>query len=166
MWMLNYPFPYDQPEVAQGFAALRDRLVNAVSEPDPGKFAELARQYAHARRQFFARLVPDDAKYLEFQLWQEGIARYTEILAAEAAANYQPSAEYAALADFTPFSAYAAQQRAATLDELKRASLSEQKRVVVYSFGAAEGLLLDRFRPEWKRSYLAAPFALGPLFAD
>ena len=40
-----------------------------------------------------------------------------------------------------------------TLDELKKADLASWKRTVVYSFGAAEGLLLDRIHPKWKEQY-------------
>jgi len=35
-------------------------------------------------------------------LWQEGIARYTEVKVAEAAAKYQPIAEYSALPILKP----------------------------------------------------------------
>lgn len=153
MWMLNYPFPYEDPTVGQAFARLRDLLLRAVMEDDKEKAAGLADRYLHERKQFFARLSPDDHKYLGFQLWQEGIARYTEIKAAEAAAHYQPTEEYAALSDYEPFKVYATEARSETLSELKRIDLAKAKRTVVYSFGAAEGLLLDRINPRWKDEY-------------
>jgi hypothetical protein len=153
MWMLNYPFPYEKPDVAQSFAALRDLLLSAVNETDKEKFATLAKQYIGERQKFFARLSSDDHKYLSFQLWQEGIARYTEIKAAEAAALYQPTAEYAALSDFEPFTKYAGTVRSETLNELRGADIVKSKRLAIYSFGAAEGLLLDRIDPNWKDRY-------------
>ncbi len=153
MWMLNYPFPYEKPEVAQSFASLRDLLLSAVNEADREKFAGLAKQYIRERKKFFAQLSSDDHKYLSFQLWQEGIARYTEIKAAEAAAQYEPTAECAALSDFEPFPSYAARVRTQTLNELRQADLTKMKRLAVYSFGAAEGLLLDRLDPKWKDGY-------------
>jgi hypothetical protein len=58
------------------------------------------------------------AEKLPFK-WQEGIARYTQIKAAEAAADYQPTVEYAALADFEPFSARP-KARTENLNELSR----------------------------------------------
>jgi len=164
MWMLNYPFPYDKPEVGQEFARLRDLLLAAVNESDSTKFAALAKQYVAERKRFFSLLSPDDHKYFSFQLWQEGIARYTQIKAAEAAAQYQPTAEFAALADYEPFSAYAARARKETLDELKQADLAKMKRVAVYSFGGAEGLLLDRINPKWKEEYFKHPLATDALF--
>jgi hypothetical protein len=164
MWMLNYPFPYEDPEVARSFAKLRDQLLRAVNEPDNDKAEQLAQEYAQERKRFFAQLSPDDKKYFNFQLWQEGIARYTQIKAAEAAAQYQPTAEYTALSDFESFAAYAAKARTETLNELKQADLTQWKRNVVYSFGAAEGLLLDRLNPKWKDAYFKHPFAMDLFF--
>jgi hypothetical protein len=166
MWMLNYPFPYEKPEVAHSFANLRDLLLIAVTEPDKGKVANLAKQYVQERKKFFAQLSSDDKKYFNFQLWQEGIARYTQIKAAEAAAQYQPTAEYAALFDFELFTTYAAKAKTETLNEIKEADLREWKRTVVYSFGAAEGLLLDRLNPKWKDEYFKHPLSMDSFFEN
>jgi hypothetical protein len=164
MWMLNYPFPYEEPETAASFAHLRDGLLAALSEVDQQKFAPLAKAYLKERKQFFAQFLPGDRKYFSFQLWQEGVARYTQIKAAEAAADYQPTEAFAALPDYTPFSAYALTVRARTLDELKHIDMSQAKREVVYSFGAAECLLLDRLNPNWKAEYFQHLLTTEPLF--
>jgi hypothetical protein len=153
MWMLNYPFPYEKAEVGESFGHLRDLLLRAVDEKDPATFEKLAKEYVGQRRRFFAQLSEDDHKYFSFQLWQEGVARYTQVKAAEAAAQFEPTAEYAALPDFESFSKYAARARAETLDELRQADLATWKRIIVYSFGAAEGFLLDRMNPKWKAQY-------------
>lgn len=166
MWILNYPFPYEKPEVVRSFADLRDVLLSAVNESDKGKAEKLAQQYIQERKKFFAQLSPDDRKYFNFQLWQEGIARYTQIKSAEAAAQYQPTAEYTALADIESFSAYAAKARSETLNELKRANLSEWKRTVVYSLGAAEGLLLDCLNPKWKEEYFKHLLSMDSFFGN
>ena len=164
VWMLNYPFPYEKQELVQGFARLRDRLLGTLHEADRDKFAELVEQYVTERKKFIAQLTPEDQKYLSFQLWQEGIARYTEIKVAEAAAQYQPSPEYAALPDYEPFSAYAARARSETLEELRQINLAKSKRTVVYSFGAAEGFLLDRINPTWKDEYFKHPLSMDSMF--
>jgi len=164
MWMLNYPFPYEEPETAASFAHLRDTLLAALSEVDQQKFAPLAKAYLKERKQFFAQFLPGDRKYFSFQLWQEGVARYTQIKAAEAAADYQPTEAFAALADYTPFGAYALTVRARTLDELKHIDMAQAKREVVYSFGAAECLLLDRLNPNWKTEYFQHLLTTEPLF--
>jgi len=164
MWMLNYPFPYDDAKLGQSFAHLRELLLMTLAENDPKKAAELERSYRQARKQFFAQLSSDDHKYLSFQLWQEGIARYTQVKAAEAAEDLAPSPQFAALPDFTSFRVYGAAARAQTLDELKHVDLSRSRREVVYSFGAAEGFLLDRIRPGWKSEYFRYLLTTEPLF--
>jgi hypothetical protein len=166
MWMLNYPFPYDKQAIAQSFAGLRDLLLETVHETNPAKFARLAKRYKQERKRFFALLSPDDRKYFNFQLWKEGIARYTQIKAAEAAAQYRPTAQYAALGDFEPFSTWAAKARTETLDELRQVDLSKSKRLVVYSFGATEGLLLDRLNPKWKDKYFEHLASLDSFFGE
>jgi hypothetical protein len=164
MWMLNYPFPYDKPEVEKSFRELRDTLLRALAESDRDRFEKLAAEYAQQRRRFFAQLSADDHKYLSFQLWQEGIARYTEVKAAEAAANYKPAAEFAKLADFESFASYAENARRRTLGELQRADLPTWKWEVVYSFGAAEGFLLDRIDPKWKDEYFKHVLSVDSYF--
>ncbi|HME37020.1 MAG TPA: hypothetical protein VKF84_17440, partial [Candidatus Sulfotelmatobacter sp.] len=164
MWMLNYPFPYDEPETAQSFSHLRDTLLAALNEVDQQKFAPLVKTYLKERKMFFAQFLPGDRKYFSFQLWQEGVARYVQIKSAEAAADYQPSALFAALPDFTPFTTYALTVRSRTLDELKHIDITQSKREVVYSFGAAECLLLDRINPGWKDEYFKHLLTTEPLF--
>jgi hypothetical protein len=165
MWMLNFPFPYEKAEVGASFAVMRDALLAALAETDDKKFKALAAGYIEKRKAFFAGLNADDRKYFNFQLWREGIARYTEVKSAEAAANYQPTPEFAALEDFSSFSELAKGKRAATLKELQEIKLAEDKRIMFYSFGAAEGFLLDRLRPDWKKEYFERPNTLDEFFA-
>ena len=162
MWTLNYPFPYEK--AAQGLRRLRDMLLRALNEPDAKEFKRLGAAYVRERKKVFSGLSPHDRKYFSFQLWQEGMARYTQIKVAEAAATYQPSAEYRALPDYEPFAAYAQKARAETLNELEHANLGTMKRGFVYSFGAAEGLLQDRRRPNWKSEYFTHLLSTDFLF--
>ena len=166
MWMLNYPFPYDKPELVRSFADLRKLLLAALNEKKETKFRQLARQYAVERKKFFTQLSPDDRKYFNFQIWKEGIARYVQVKSAEAASHYQPTPEYAALADYESFSSYATRARADTMRELSQADLAKWKRIVVYPFGACEGFLLDRLNPKWKDGYFTNPFTLDPYFEN
>ncbi|HYK38962.1 MAG TPA: hypothetical protein VEU98_02990 [Candidatus Eremiobacteraceae bacterium] len=164
MWMLNFPFPYEKPEVAANFATMRDALLAALGEADEKKFKAQAAEYTRKRRAFFAGLEADDQKYFNFQLWREGIARYTEVKCAEASASYEPTPEFAGLVDFSSFSELAKGKRAATLKELKEIDMAKDKRVMFYSFGAAEGFLLDRLQPEWKSAYFQHANTLDEFF--
>ena len=164
MWMLNYPFPYDKSDVIAGFVHLRDLLLSALAESDKKKFGVVAQKYVAKRKDFYSHLTADDRKYLKFQLWKEGIARYTQIKSAEAAANYRPTHEYASLPDYESFTSYAGHARQDTLDELRKADIASWKRQVVYSWGAGEGLLLDRLKPGWREEYFANPFTMDEFF--
>jgi hypothetical protein len=165
MWMLNYPFPYDDAELGKSYDQLRGLLLAALQESDDKKFESAAHSYVAARGAFMAKLKADDRKYLSFQLWKEGVARYVQIKCAEEAArSYRASPEYMALKDYESFAAYGARARRETLEELKKTELSKSQRVVVYSFGAAEALLLDRLNPKWRDSYFQNLFTLDPHF--
>jgi hypothetical protein len=50
------------------------------------------------------------------------------------------------------------------LDELKHIDIMQSRREVVYSFGAAEALLLDRINPTWKEQYFQHLLTTDPLF--
>ena len=87
--------------------------------------------------------------------------RATELEVGERAAKaYAPSGAFRALPDYSPFGDVAATIRARILTDLQSLSLARTRREVVYSVGAAEAMLLDRTRPDWKREYFAHPFRL------
>ena len=155
MWMLNYPFPYASPDVSRQFSVLARLLVEAMGTPAQSKVAA----YLEARHALQKMLSAEEYKYMSFQLWKEGIARYTEYRVAQwAAAKYQPSREFRNLKDFTTFSATADQEHALIVHELSTLKLENYKRVAFYPIGAAEGLLLDRSNPRWRSRYFPEKF--------
>ncbi len=167
MWMLNFPFPYEAPAVAQQAAALSRAALAALRSTDAAAFADKLDAYVQARRHLQALLSADAYRYLSFQLWQEGVARYTEYRVAQAAAaRYEPTEAFRALDDFTPFEAVAPARYDAMVEELTGLSLPEMRRVAFYPLGAAEALLLDRARPDWRRRYFAEPFYLDRYFQE
>lgn len=164
MWMLNFLFPYERDEVRSGFERLKSSLLDALREPDKKQFRRKAEAYIAERQHFLAALKDDDRKYFQFQVWQEGLARYTQIRMAEAAADYDATAEFKALKDYEPFAAVAKRARPDTETELAKADIGKWQRVVFYSYGACEGLLLDRLNPKWQRRYFKDRFATGSYF--
>jgi hypothetical protein len=97
MWMLNYAFPYEQKEVQEQFVLMSKLLAEALhgnsrkgAKTRAGEGARDPRNgirdYLQARQKFQAMLAPDDYKYISFQFWKEGIARYTEYRVARLAA--------------------------------------------------------------------------------
>jgi hypothetical protein len=164
MWMLNYAFPYDKAEVQEQFANLSKLLAEAVEAQRSERSKKLL-AYLQARRNFQRLLTPDDYRYFSFQLWQEGIARYTEYhVARVAAAGYQPGKEFRGLLDFTTFKQTASAIRERIFRQLKTQKLGESQRSAFYSFGAAEGLLLDKVNPRWRSRYFVDKFDLSRYF--
>jgi len=160
MWMLNYAFPYERDDVQKQFERMSLALAVAIKSPRAGR-GRRVESYLQARRKFQQLVSADDNKYWEFQLWKEGIARYTEYQSARlAAVAYRPSGEFRALQDYRPYRDVASELREGIMRQLQTQKLAESKREVVYSFGAAEGLLLDQISPRWKRRYFGKKFDL------
>ena len=159
MWMLNYPFPYASADVSRQVSILTQRLVEAMAAKDQALFSSKLASYLEARHALKKMLSPDDYKYLSFQLWKEGMARYTEDRVAHwAAAKFRPSREFRELKDFTTFAAVADQVRKGIVGELSTLKLEDYKRVAFYPLGAGEGLLLDRTNRKWRSRYFAEKF--------
>ena len=164
MWMLNYAFPYDRMEVQDQFSVLSRLLVEAIEASRSDRSKRLT-AYLDARRRFQQLLSADDYRYFSFQFWQEGIARYTEYQIAKlAAAKFKPSGAFQALKDYKSFAQTADSIREAIFRELRTQKLAESRREVVYSFGAAEGLLLDVANPRWRSRYLLDKFDLSKYY--
>ena len=149
MWMLNFPFPYRDGNVQGYYAQAATALVAAVGARGTPAFARRLDAYLEARRAFAAAAGERNWRYLEFQLWQEGVARWTEIALARRSGDTAMSTDADAHED-------------AMLDMLRAPDLGGHQRVVVYAYGMAEALLLDACGAAWRESYPAA-LAMGPI---
>jgi hypothetical protein len=164
MWMLNYPFPYDDPGVDERFAALAAALhaaLEARGRPAaPARRAEV-RAALEALRE---ALSPADHRYFAFQLWQEGVPLYVELQVARRAAELAPPAPaFGALPDAVGYAEAEAELERRIVEGARDAHLARQRRVAFYPMGAALALILDDAAPDWKERYLAEPFDLAPL---
>ena len=167
MWMLNFPFPYEKAEVKEQFSAVSKALAAALRAQREKGFAGKLSSYLTARKRFQEMLAPDDYKYFSFQLWKEGVARYTEErISSEAAWRYRPSKEFTALKDVTPtsFADDAEEALVKIVADLPKIPLDKWQRVAFYPFGAAEAMLLDRVNPNWKKRYFTEKFFLDKFF--
>jgi len=152
MWALNYPFPYAREAVIAAQASASQALADAViTRGNPDFKARLA-DYLAKRAAFRATVSDKDWGYIEFQLWQEGVARWTEI---QLGKSY-PDADVAK-------SAALLEER--TLKELRKPDLKGQGREFVYAFGAGEAMLLAACGPGWRDGYPKV-LDLGSLLAN
>lgn len=159
MWQINYPFPYKEETLAARFRKLTDLLLTAYEATTNKEREEALAAYLAARKEFAASLDPADHRYASFQLWQEGIARYTQYKMAELAGRrLKPSKAFRRLPDYVPFDQEAERLLASTIKELCELDLTTWERTAFYPLGAVEGLLLDRVSPVWRSRYFADKF--------
>ena len=167
MWMLNYAFPYSKGDVNTAFATLAQTLDAALRAAHTPDFANAVAAYRAAQQQFRQQLTQADYKYFQFQLWKEGVARYTEYrIACLAATSTRPGKYFAALSDYTPYAQTAVAIHDRIFAELPQMSLANTERVAFYSYGAAQALLLDTANPRWQQRYLNEKFLPDTYFDE
>jgi hypothetical protein len=154
MWALNFPFPYDSLSIQIGVRQWAVALHEALLAPDATRAAATARARA-AKRALDAMLAPDDRKYLDFQLWQEGVPRWIELAMARAGARN------GLVSDST-----LAWQEDRIVTTLTKVDLGRQHREVVYALGAAVAELLERGGKDWKGRYFERMFELDGQAAE
>lgn len=157
MWMLDYPFPYDDSNVGTAFSQMCRDLRDTVA--GKGSHRDHLSAYMWSSLAFRSLLSDDDYRYYAFQLWQEGIARYTEYkLASRAEVAYKPTDAFRNLPDFVRFSAVAREIWEKIQNKLEGMSLKESRRTAFYHTGAALGVLLDLEFAGWRDRYLRNRF--------
>jgi len=161
MWMLNFDFAYADENVQKAYQKYTSSIKDVLNNLENGlSYNNSLKSYKKARKKFKSTLSNDDYKYFSFQLWQEGIARYTEYKILELLENYKASKAVQELNDFIPFHKLKTTLKNRELKNLTTLKLNESKRVCFYSIGMAEGLLLDKINPDWRKHYLSKKFFL------
>jgi hypothetical protein len=157
MWSLTYPFPYADTTVQRRFATWSAALRDAARDSGSARVA-LDDAVIAARRALRAAIGADDDRYLDYQLWQEGISRYTELaLARVVATRYEPTAAFRGAEGYRPFPDVAAAIERGIFRE-DASELGTRRREAFYPVGAIVGLWLDRAAPAWRDRYLADMF--------
>jgi hypothetical protein len=164
-WMLDYAFPYDSVPVQQAMRSLATALTGALEGPSTARVKAL-KDVIKARDTLRSLLTVADYRYLEFQLWQEGVARFMEYAAAHAATLVEaPSIGFRRLSDYQPYRRIVESDSVSLHRQLERLDLGRQRRVAFYPIGAAIALLLEKTRRDWKQAYARQPFELMALLS-
>lgn len=158
MWMLNYPFPYGDSAVVRQYRTYTRALAQTLSTIGADSFGLQFKVYTTERKRLRDLLKPAEYRYFSFQIWQEGIARYTEYKFLELLGGYTPAKEVASLPDYIPFEKYHEQFYKNQTSWITQWDLSEHQRDCFYALGLGEGLILDRLDPTWRGKYLAEKF--------
>ena len=157
-WMLDFPFPYDAPQVNTLFRGLTETIRAGLTGDVPPEWV------VEAMGALAAVLPAAANRYLGFQLWQEGVARYVQLRVARVAGErFTPSAEFVALSGYRPFAEVADELERQILDELAAPRLAERRRVAFYAAGAGLAMLLDRHSAGWQELYPRRKFELEAL---
>jgi hypothetical protein len=166
MWMLNYSFPYDSTVIINQYQKFTEALTEAVNKIGKKEFKKLLRIYLEEKQIFKKLLKPEDYRYFSFQVWQEGLAAYTEYKFLQILESYSPSPELLQLKDFTPLAAYKKTLTSNTLKNLVGFKLPNEKRDCFYAVGFAEGLLLDAVNKKWRSRYFLNKFSTDTYFTE
>ncbi len=160
MWQIQYPFPYSDTIVNFMIQDLAYTLFRLNSSSDGKNFSFDLKMYNQERaifKDYLKLKYADDKnyKYAKFQEWKEGIGDYTEINIARLAAEkeYKPNPDFTKLTDFIPYKEIFPKRYSQRLDNLKYLTTFNWGRVVFYELGAAQGFLLDKIKPDWKKIY-------------
>ena len=166
MWMLNYPFPYDSAPVQNATREWARTLSAALDAPKERRLRAL-KMVRSAWRELAGKLTGAELRYLEFQLWQEGVARFIEYEAARLAAKgAEPAAEFRTLPDYQPYDRIVTRHERFLRRELGTLDIAKDRRVSFYPLGAALAQVLDNSGPEWRRGYVAEPLTMTGLLSS
>lgn len=149
MWMLNFAFPFDQGPVVAAQASASRALAEALGARGTRGFRARLHRYLQHRRAFETAAGTRNWRYFEFQLWQEGVARWTEIAIVRRSDDPAMRAEAEA-------------REREVRAELRQPDLTRRQRISVYAIGAGEAMLLEACGPDWRARYPQL-LALGPL---
>ena len=138
MWMINYAFPYEERGVGDAYREAATKLLAALNA-DSKDLDRATAAYWAARQRFADSVTPEQWRYYDFQLWKEGVARWTEVeIARKIGGDWRENAD---------------NRWAEVKKELANASLADAKRITVYAYGAAEAALLERHGKSWRACY-------------
>jgi hypothetical protein len=164
MWMLNYPFPYENDTIGKEYNNLV-QLAKETAFSKENKFNSKFQSLKEEQEKFRRLLSKKDYAYFSFQLWQEGIARYTEYkMTRMIMNNFKSSYDVAGLKDFVPYDSLYKELMSRLVEEADSLRLDQDKRVCFYSMGALIGLILDRVNPKWHDMYFKEKFYLEKYF--
>lgn len=161
MWMINYPFPYENKKVVDAYTKYAYSVKKLIEQNITEN--ELS-NYLSAKQKLKESLSDDDYSYMAFQLWQEGIARYTEIKLLKLLSSYNVSQEIKNIKDFKTFNHLLEEKLGNEINNITSLKLESSKRACFYSIGMAEGLILDKVNANWRNLYLKDKFNLDKYF--
>lgn len=180
-WQVDYPFPYDDPDVANAMLLLGDALYEFWSRsgtlPREGQrtfLAETAQAaLANLRTVLTLKHGPEAWAYFRLLSWRDGVARYSGIVVAREIARAEVLDGYDQIDGFDDLPSR--QTYAQTWEDHMRARFwmirtsardDERGRTTFHALGHGIAEMLDVVHPDWKRSYFERGVWLDDLVAE
>jgi len=164
MWQINYPFPYEEADVIRAYESYTIQLRKTIENINDKDWKRNYKKLIRKRKLFKNTLSENDYKYLLFQWYQEGVARFTEYAFLELLKNYIPEIEVSSLNDFIPYDKYIHEFYLKHIANVTNLKLDKFKRVTVYDVGFAESLVIRKKNPDWNNNYLKEKFDLRKFY--
>jgi len=149
-WMLDYDFPYADTTINNLFKKYSSSIYETHSHLCKENIKDKMDYNLIIQKEIQNYLTPNDYSYFQFQIWQEGIATYTEYKYLYALNLIDKYFEKNYALNFTLkhedlLKAYS--------KNLLNADLQKNKRNLFYSIGLLKGIIKDETNPDWKTDY-------------
>lgn len=149
-WMLDYDFPYTDTTTNKLFKKYLSSIYDTYCCLHKGNINREVDRVATIQDEVQRYLTPDDYSYFQFQIWQEGIATYTEYKYLYALDHVSKYFKDNFALDFTLKSEDLLK---AYTNGLLKNDLQKDKRNLFYSIGLLKGIIEDKTNPDWKAHY-------------
>ncbi|SNT25590.1 hypothetical protein SAMN05421640_2983 [Ekhidna lutea] len=143
MWPLNYSFPYENDTVDQIIEEMSGLLLKSMDGES------VLPKYWEAKRQLKSVISEKDYRYFNFQIWQEGFPRFLEIDLLQHWNQTNSNENRIKLLR---------EYREEIREDLSEPNLKDRGRLIFYSLGATEWILISSTNHQWKRGYFQHMF--------
>jgi hypothetical protein len=149
-WMLDYNFPYNKESVINLFNKYSNLIYETYRTLDKKDLKKKINQYKLVEIEIQNSLTQDDYDYFIFQIWQEGIARYTEFRYLKLLNINKKYLKDVYSLDYTSKEKKLVNT---CISRLLNNDLQSNKRHIFYSLGLLKGIINDKTYPKWQNSY-------------
>jgi len=149
-WMLDYNFPYDNKKVNEIFKRYSQSICQTLKSQDKDDLKDKRKQYLNDQKKLHKYLTSNDYSYLQFQIWQEGVATYTQYRYFDFVNRHNRFFKETYALDFKSKD----KEFLKTYEDiLLKKDLQKSKRKMFYSVGLLRGVINDKINPNWRKDY-------------
>lgn len=152
-WMLDYDFPYYDTTLNKLFKDYSSSIYETFINLDRNELNPELEGWRAKQAKIQNKMKSNDYNYFQFQLWQEGIATYTEFKYLDILNRNSSNLK---IDHNLNFALKADNILKAYSSTLLKNDLKKQERNLFYALGLYIGIIKDHTNPEWKTDYFKA----------